>query len=60
MSDSKARRESGDQNVVVTDVRMPFVSMVVLMVKWAIASIPALIILTIFGAIVAGFFAAIL
>ena len=30
--------------VVVTDIKMPFWSMVVLMVKWAIAAIPALII----------------
>ena len=60
MSDTAARRGIGEQKVVVTDVRIPFVSMVVLMVKLTIASIPALIILTIFGAIVAGFFAAIL
>src|SRR5664280_2082315 len=33
------------QSVVVTDVRMPFWSMVVFMVKWAIAAIPAMIIL---------------
>ena len=32
-------------NVVVTDIKMPFISMVEFMVKWAIASIPALIIL---------------
>lgn len=32
--------------VVVTDVRIPFGSMVVLMVKWAIATIPALVILS--------------
>lgn len=31
--------------VVVVDVRIPFSSMVVLMVKWAIAAIPALVIL---------------
>jgi hypothetical protein len=31
--------------VVVTDIRMPFGSMVTFMVKWAIASIPAAIIL---------------
>jgi len=31
--------------VVVTDIRIPFMSMVVLIIKWAIASIPALIIL---------------
>ena len=35
------------QAVRVTDIRMPFVSMVVFMVKWAIASIPALLILVI-------------
>jgi hypothetical protein len=35
----------GPQHVVVTDVRMPFWSMVVFMVKWAIASIPAFVIL---------------
>jgi hypothetical protein len=31
--------------VTVVDIKMPFLSMVVFMVKWAIASIPALIIL---------------
>ena len=34
------------QEVVVTNIRMPFTSMVVFMIKWALASIPALIILT--------------
>jgi len=34
------------KDVVVTDIRMPFWSMVVFMVKWAIAAIPALVILT--------------
>lgn len=33
------------QCVVVTDIRMRFWSMVIFMVKWALASIPALIIL---------------
>jgi hypothetical protein len=42
--------------VVVTDVNIKFTSMVVLMVKAALAAIPALIILAIFGAIVGGFF----
>jgi len=37
--------EGGKQEVRVTDIRMPFGSMVLFMVKWAIASIPALIIL---------------
>jgi hypothetical protein len=38
--------------VVVTDIKMPFGSMVVFMVKWAIASIPALIILFLLAALV--------
>jgi hypothetical protein len=33
------------REVVVVDVKIPFVSMVILLVKWAIAAIPALIIL---------------
>lgn len=38
----------GDQReVVVTDIRMPFLSMVVFMIKWAIAAIPAIIILSV-------------
>ncbi len=35
------------QEVVVTDIRMPFMSMVVFMIKWAVASIPAFLILSI-------------
>ncbi len=38
-------RDPEERAVVVTDVRMPFWSMVVFMVKWAVASIPAIIIL---------------
>ena len=38
--------------VVVTDIKMPFSSMVVFMVKWAIATIPALIILAVVGSII--------
>ena len=46
---------SKDYNeVVVTNVKMPFGSMVVFMVKWAIATIPALIILSIAGSIIIG------
>jgi hypothetical protein len=37
------------QNVIVTDIHMPFLSMVVFMVKWAIAAIPAFVILIILG-----------
>ena len=33
------------QQVTVVDIKMPFGSMVVFMVKWAIASIPAFLIL---------------
>jgi hypothetical protein len=35
------------RGVVVVDVKIPFWSMVVLLVKWAIAAIPAMIILLI-------------
>jgi hypothetical protein len=41
------------QEVIVRDIQMPFGSMVVFMVKWTIASIPALVILVILGMIVA-------
>mgnify|MGYP006130300441 CR=1 FL=1 len=37
------------QTVVVKDINMPFESMVIFMVKWAIAAIPAFIILFIIG-----------
>jgi hypothetical protein len=32
-------------NVVVTDIRIPFLSLMVLTIKWVLAAIPALIIL---------------
>jgi hypothetical protein len=38
---------SDAREVVVIDVKIPFWSMVVLLVKWAIAAIPAVIILVI-------------
>jgi hypothetical protein len=45
-----------EQKVVVTDIRMPFWSMVIFMVKWVVASIPAFIILlTIMSIIMAVF-----
>ncbi len=40
--------------VVVTDIKIPFRSMVVLMVKWAIATIPALIMLIVIGSVAFG------
>jgi hypothetical protein len=42
------------QEVTVTNIKMPFRSMVLFMVKWAIASIPAMLILVALGAIVWG------
>lgn len=35
------------REVVVTDIKIPFASMVILLVKWAVAAIPALFILII-------------
>jgi len=37
------------RNVVVTDVRIPFFSLMVLTIKWVLASIPAQIILWFLG-----------
>ena len=37
------------KEVVVTDVRIPFLSLMVLTIKWVLASIPALIILWFLG-----------
>jgi len=45
-----------NSQVVITDVKMPFLSMVVFMVKGAIAAIPAIIILAILGAIISAIF----
>jgi len=44
------------QEVVITDIQIPFLSMVVLMVKWAIAAIPAIMILFILGSMFTGIF----
>lgn len=41
-------------NVAIVDFNMPFWSMVIFMVKAAIASIPALMILSIIGAVITG------
>jgi hypothetical protein len=42
--------------VTVVDIQMPFWSMVVFMVKAAIASIPAIIILTLLAMLISGIF----
>ena len=59
-SSSTYRRESKNISVEVKDINMSFMSMVVFMVKWAIASIPAMIILMIIAWVVSvilgGFF----
>jgi hypothetical protein len=47
-----------NNRVTVVDIQMPFWSMVAFMVKAAIASIPAIIILTILFAIVTAIFTA--
>ena len=47
------------REVVVTDVKIPFWSMVVLMIKWAVAAIPALIVLLVIGSVVSMVMAAI-
>lgn len=51
---------SENKEVVVTDIKMPFWSMVVFMIKWAIASIPAFIILAFVFAIFSGVVSAII
>ena len=49
--------EKESNHVVVVDVKMPFLSMVVFMVKWTIAAIPALLILAILGSLFFGLIA---
>lgn len=47
--------DQGNTNrVTIVDIRMPFLSMVIFLVKAAIAFIPAFIILSIIGAVVVG------
>lgn len=52
---------NGTENrVVVADISMPFLSMMIFMIKWVIASIPAFIILSILGGIVTAILGAIM
>ena len=44
------------QEVVVTDIKMPFLSMVIFMIKWSLASIPAFTILFLLFTIIAMLF----
>ena len=55
MNESNNQVVFTSNDVVITDIKMPFWSMVVFMVKWAIAAIPAFIILAILGVVIAGF-----
>ncbi|MDF1615133.1 hypothetical protein [Desulfurivibrio dismutans] len=52
--------ESKSNQVVVVDIGMPFWSMVIFMVKWSIAAIPAMIIIfvivSLFFAVMGGVF----
>jgi hypothetical protein len=48
------------KKVIITDIQMPFNSMVTFMVKWAIASIPAFIILMALFAVIIALFGGIL
>lgn len=43
--------EVNSNQVVVTDIKIPFWSLVVLLVKWALAAIPAVFILIVLGAV---------
>ena len=47
---------STNQNVTVTDIDMPFMSMVTFIIKWSLASIPAFIILLLIGLLVMAIF----
>ena len=46
--------------VKIVDIEMPFASMVAFMVKWVIASIPALIILMVLAALTVAFWGGLL
>ena len=41
-----------ESNITITDIKMPFISMVIFMVKAAIASIPAFIILSVIASVI--------
>ena len=50
--------ESKNNEVTVIDIKMPFLSMVIFMIKWAIASIPAIIIIGIISLVLFSIFGA--
>ena len=57
--DETSLQEIKDKSVYIKDLDIPIKSMVIFMVKWALASIPAFIILAIIGAIFFAIFTAI-
>ena len=56
MIDARDPADKRCQEVIVVDVKIPFTSMVVLLVKWAIAAIPAVIILVVLAGIISALF----
>jgi len=52
--ENQVNTEIEKKEVVISDIKMPFFSMVIFMVKWVIASIPAFIILVILGTLATG------
>lgn len=50
---SPGRTRRRGEAVIITDIRIPFSSMVIFMVKWAIASIPTVLILMLIFSLVA-------
>lgn len=54
--DSLISQTKSNQKVSILDVNMPFFSMVAFMIKWAVASIPAVIVLFILGIMLSSVF----
>lgn len=54
------RNTPTSSKVIITDLQMPFMSMVGFMVKWVLASIPAIIILAVIFAMISGVFTALI
>lgn len=52
--DAVQTTQPAPNRVTVTDIDMPFGSMIVFMVKWALAAIPALLILGVMAALIGG------
>ena len=50
------KRVAENRSIEIKDINMPFMSMVIFLVKWAIASIPAMIILFVVGGLVSAVF----